>query len=88
MESSNVACIMTTSGTTQYDYAMNECDLLKDLLNKTLGRNKGVIASSGNSELFNLPLERIVSLSRNKLSCLMVVLTSTFTLTLGLFKYA
>ena len=33
-------------------------------------------------------LERIVSFTKYKLSCFMVVLTSTFTLTLGLFKCA
>ena len=44
--------------------------------------------SSGNSEFIILPLALMVSFSKYKLSCLMVVFTSTFTLILVLVKCA
>ena len=53
-----------------------------------LGRNRGVVASSGNSELIILPLARMTSLIKCKLSCLIVVFTSTFTLVPELVKCA
>ena len=56
------------------------CDLL--------GRKKGVVASNGKSELIILPLVRMTLFSRYKLSCLMVVFTSTLTFTLGLIRCA
>ena len=51
-----------------------------------LGRNKGVVASSSKSELIILPLALMTSLSRYKLSCLIVVFTSRFTFTLLLVR--
>ena len=53
-----------------------------------LGRNNGVITSSGRSDLTILPLALIRSLSRYKSSCLMVNLTSRLTFTLLFLRYA
>ena len=56
------------------------CDLL--------GRNNGVVASSGRSALTILPLALMTSFSKYKSSCLIVSLTSKLTFTLLLLRYA
>ena len=58
------------------------------VINVNLNTVSIVVSSSGKSELIILPLALMISLSRYKLSCLIVVFTSRFTFTLLLVRRA
>ena len=67
-----------------YEYIVISKSTKYDLL----GRKKGEIASNGKSDCPSLPLARMMSFSKHKLSCLMVFFTSELTLILGLLRCA